>query len=181
MSIVSEYMENHEKTITYLCTDIDYSLQAFEDHTVRLGKAYYNGGKYIEAIEVYETFFAVIRAIFKKECPPPYHDFDSGDCYLLLAQAYLAIDKKEKAMDAVENSIIYYLNLLAKHKEDNIDRSSMLKSPLVRKNENHSYICICKNVIKKKLLEKLSEKAIQPLCQERRFIQLLKSVKNISI
>lgn len=181
MSIVSEYMENHEKAITYLCTDIDYSLQAFEDHTARLGKAYYNSGKYIEAIEVYETFFAVIKTIFKKECPPPYHDFDSGDCYLLLAQAYLAIDKKEKAMDAVENSIIYYLNLLAKHKEDNIDRSSMLKSPLVRKNENHSYICICKNVIKKKLLEKLSEKAIQPLCQERRFIQLLKSVKNISI
>jgi hypothetical protein len=64
------------------------------------------------SIEVYERFFAVMNAIFKDECPPPYHDFDSGDCYLLLAQAYLAIGEEEKAMDAVESSIMYYIDLL---------------------------------------------------------------------
>ena len=55
-----------------------------------------------------------MNIIFKNECPPPYHDFDSGDCYLLLAQAYLAIGKSDKAMDSVESSIMYYMNLLKK-------------------------------------------------------------------
>ena len=59
-----------------------------------------------------------MNIIFKSECPPPYHDFDSGDCYLLLAQAYLAIGKSDKAMDSVESSIMYYMNLLKKETDD---------------------------------------------------------------
>ncbi len=85
MAIVNEYMENYDREATYLCSDIDYLLQAFENDVARLGKAYYNSGNYTDAIEVYDGFFAVIKAIFKDRCPPPYHDFDSGDCYLLLA------------------------------------------------------------------------------------------------
>ena len=42
MAIVNEYMGNYERGATYLCSDIDYSLQAFEDHIARLGKAYYD-------------------------------------------------------------------------------------------------------------------------------------------
>ncbi len=84
---VNEYMGNHVSETTFLCSDIDYSLQALEDNIARLGKSYYNIGKYQEAIETYETFFAVMKAVFGN-CPPPYHDFDSGDCYILLARAY---------------------------------------------------------------------------------------------
>lgn len=178
MARVNEYMENYERTAIYLCSDIDYSLQAFEDNVARLGKAYHNSGNYIDAIEVYETYFAVMKAIFKEECPPPYHDFDSGDCYLLLAQAYLAIDKKEKAMEAVEQSVLYYLNLLEKFENENIDRRLIINSPLVRKTEVPSYICI--NTIKKKLLDKLNDKVIQPLCENERFIKLYQIVKDMS-
>lgn len=178
MARVNEYMENYERTAIYLCSDIDYSLQAFEDNVARLGKAYHNSGNYTDAIEVYETYFTVMKAIFKEECPPPYHDFDSGDCYLLLAQAYLAIDKKEKAMEAVEQSVMYYLNLLEKFENENIDRRLIINSPLVRKTEVPSYICI--NTIKKKLLEKLNDKAIQPLCENERFIKLYQIVKDMS-
>lgn len=178
MARVNEYMENYERTAIYLCSDIDYSLQAFEDNVARLGKAYHNGGNYIDAIEVYETYFAVMKAIFKEECPPPYHDFDSGDCYLLLAQAYLAIDKKEKAMEAVEQSVRYYLNLLEKFENENIDRRLIINSPLVRKTEVPSYIC--RNTIKKKLLEKLNDKTIQPLCENEHFIKLYQIVKDMS-
>ncbi len=57
MAIVNEYMNNYKRTETCLCTNIDYTLQALENDIARLGKAYYNGGKYTDAIIVYETFF----------------------------------------------------------------------------------------------------------------------------
>lgn len=72
MAIVNEYMENYDREATYLCSDIDYSLQGFEHDVARLGKAYYNSGNYTDSIDVYERFFAVMKAIFKDECPPPY-------------------------------------------------------------------------------------------------------------
>ncbi|MBE6639294.1 MAG: helix-turn-helix domain-containing protein [Ruminococcaceae bacterium] len=179
MARVNEYMGDYAREATYLCSDIDYSLQAFEDNTARLGAAYYNSGKYTDAIEVYEIFFAVMHAIFKDECPPPYHDFDSGDCYLLLAKSYLAIGKENKAMDAVEKSVLYYVNLFNKHKNDRIDlRKLMTNSPLVCKTEVPSYIC--RDTIKQKLLEKLKDKAIQPLCKNERFTELYKIVTGLS-
>ena len=107
MAIVNEYMGNYEREAAYLCSDIDYSLQSFANNVARLGKSYYNNGNYTDAVDVYERFFAVIKVIFKDECPPPYHDFDSGDCYLLLAQAYLAIGATDKAMDSVYTSKTY--------------------------------------------------------------------------
>ena len=173
---VSEYMENYERTARYLCSDIDYSLQTFEDNVARLGTAYYNNGKYSEAIEVYETFFAITEMIFKDECPPPYHDFDSGDCYLLLAKAYLAIEDQNKAMDAVEKSIIYYLRSIESITNDE-SYSITIKSPLVNKTELRHYIR--KDIIKKKLLEKLTNMDIQQLFEKQRYIDLLNIVRNM--
>ena len=90
MAIVNEYMADYKRTAICLCSNIDYTLQAFENDIARLGKTYCNDGKYKDAIAVYETFFEVMSVIFKDEIPLSYHDFDSGDCYLLLAEAYLA-------------------------------------------------------------------------------------------
>ena len=178
MAIVNEYMGNYERGATYLCSDIDYSLQAFEDHIARLGKAYYNNGNYAEAIEVYEIFFAVMKAIFKDECPPPYHDFDSGDCYLLLAQAYLAIGETDKAMDSVESSIMYYLNLLKKETDDENCYPIIVISPIVKKSEFKPRIR--KDIIKEKLQNKLSDKCIEKLNLNPRFVELLDIVNNIT-
>lgn len=172
MARVNECMENYEREAICLCSDIDYSLQAFADNVARLGMAYYNSGSYADAIDVYERFFAVMKAVFKDECPPPYHDFDSKDCYLLLAKAYLAIGEEDKAMVAVENSIIYYLAFL-KNNNHQID----IKSPIVRNREFKQ--CISRDTIKKKLLDKLSNKDIQTLSQKARFSELLNMVKNI--
>ena len=178
MARVNEYMENYDRAATYLCSDIDYSLQAFEDNMARLGMAYYNCGKYVDAIEVYERFFAVLKAIFKDECPPPYHDFDSGDCYLLLAKAYLAIGQEDKAMEAVEKSIMYYFAFIEKATGDDHNYQITIKSPILRKREFKQ--CIDKSTIKKKLLEKLSDKDIHQLSQKARFIELFNIVNNIS-
>ena len=178
MAIVDEYMGNHAHAVTHLCSDIDYSLQALEDHTARLGKVYYKSGKYQEAIEVYTAFFDILKAIFQDECPPPYHDFDSGDCHLLLAQAYLALGDKKKAMDEVERSVFYYLDLCADCKEEEIPLRSELKAPLVRETELRTFLP--RNILQKKLLAKLSEEAIQPLCKEERFQKLLARVNHLS-
>lgn len=177
MAIVNEYMGNHKRAAAYFCSDIDYSLQGLEDNVAQLGKAYYNCEKYHDAVEVYETFFEILKAIFKNECPPPYHDFDSGDCYLLLAQAYLAIDNRDKAMEAVENSIKYYLKLYENCSESRISHSCMNKTPLVMGSEVSVYID--KSIIKPKLLNKLATKAIQPLNQEKRFIELRNLVNRL--
>jgi transcriptional regulator with XRE-family HTH domain len=170
MARVNEYMGNHEQEATYLCHDIDYSLQAFEDNIARLGMAYYNSGHYADAIAIYEGFFDVIKAIFKEECPPPYHDFDSGDCYLLLAKSYLAVSRDNDAMSAVENAVTYYLTLLEKE-------PSNMDSPFVKKRKSPPRMD--KNTIKKKLLEKLSNEDIQTLSQNVRFIRLYNTVNDL--
>lgn len=177
MAIVNEYMGNYEREATYLCSDIDYSLQAFENNVALLGKAYYNCGNYEDSIDVYERFFEVMKAIFKDECPPPYHDFDSGDCYLLLAQSYLAIGNEQKAMDAVENSIMYYLNFLKKEATDDNCYPIIVCSPIVKKREFKQRIH--KGIIKKRLLNKLSYEGIEKLNQNSRFINLIDMVNNI--
>ncbi|MBQ7320634.1 MAG: helix-turn-helix domain-containing protein [Clostridia bacterium] len=178
MAIVNEYMGDHEREVTCLCSDIDYSLQAFENNIARLGKAYYKNGKYTDAIDVYERFFAVMKAIFKDECPPPYHDFDSGDCYLLLAQAYLAIGETDKAMDSVEKSIMYYIDLLNRETDEENCYPIVVCSPIVRKREFKQRIC--REIIKKKLQNKLSDQGIEKLNQHSRFIHLLDIVNSIS-
>ena len=177
MATVNEYMGDHEREATCLCSDIDYSLQAFENNIARLGKSYYNNGNYTDAIEVYERFFAVMNIIFKSECPPPYHDFDSGDCYLLLAQAYLAIGESDKAMDSVESSIMYYMNLLKKETDDENYYPIVVNSPIVKKREFKQRIR--KDIIKKRLQNKLSDKCIEKLNQNPRFVDLLDMVNSI--
>ena len=175
MARINECMGDYEREAINLCSDIDYSLQAFEDNVARLGIAYYNIGKYADAIEVFERFFAVINAIFKDECPPPYHDFDSGDSYLLLAKAYLAIGKEDKAMDSVEKSIMYYFAFIERNEDDCYHFA--VKSPLVKNREMKQHIK--KEIIKQKLLEKLSDRNIQQLKSKDRFVALLNIVNDI--
>lgn len=179
MARVNEYMGNHAREITYLCSDIDYALQTLEDNTVRLGKAYYKTGKYNNAIDVYQTFLNILKVIFKDGYHPPYHDFDSGDCYILLAQAYLAIGNTDQAMNAVENSIMYYLNLIEHCTGDIIARIALMKSPLVEESELTA--CTTKSAIKNRLIEKLSAEEIQPLSKDKRFQNLYENIYNLKI
>lgn len=171
MATVNEYMNNYKRAATYLCTNIDYTLQAFEYDIARLGKAYYNDGKFTDAITVYETFFEVMEVIFKDEIPLSYHDFDSGDCYLLLAEAYLAIGERAKAIDSVEKSVMYYIDIFNTYTEKTVLRRSNIKSPIVK--ETEIITALPRENIKQKLLYKLSQPGIQSLNQENRFLELL--------
>jgi tetratricopeptide (TPR) repeat protein len=179
MATVYKYMKNHDREITYLCSDTDLSLQSLEDNLARLGTAYFNSGKYNDAITVYETFFDIMKAIFKNEYQPPYHDFDSGDCYILLAQSYLAIGEVDKAMNSVENSIMYYLNLSETYKNDKITRQKLLKTPFVKETELTVYI-IDKSTIRERLLNKLLAAEIESLQKNERFKALYERVNSIN-
>lgn len=178
MAIVNEHMNNYKRAATYLCSNIDYTLQALENDIARLGKAYYNDGKYKDAITVYETFFKVMSVIFKEETPLPYHDFDSGDCYLLLAEAYLAIGETSKAMNAIEKSVMYYIDLYNTYEGEEVIHRSNIKSPVVRGTE--LITSLPKEIIKQKLLNKLSVPGIQVLNKETRFLELLDIANNLS-
>ena len=174
MAIVNEYMQNHKRAQTYLSSSIDYTLQAVEDDIARLGKAYYNDGKYEDAISVYETLFSIINTVFKGESPLNYHDFDSGDCYLLLAKAYIALGNKQKAMDAVERSVMYYIDLLKENTDQNITWAGKIKNPLLKHSE--AYTEFPKSIIKEKLTAKLACDDIRSLRRESRFVELKKLV-----
>ena len=178
MAIVNEYMNNYKRAAIYLCSNIDYTLQALENDMARLGKAYYNEGKFSDAITVYETFFEMMSAIFKDEIPFSYHDFDSGDCYLLLAEAYLATGETSKAMNAVEKSVMYYIDLYNRYTGEKVLHRSNIKSPIV--SETELITSLPKEIIKQKLLYKLSVPGIQALNQESRFLKLRDIVNNLS-
>ncbi|MDD4774213.1 MAG: helix-turn-helix transcriptional regulator [Eubacteriales bacterium] len=177
MARINEFMRNYERAVKDLCNDNDYLLQYIEDNAARLGMAYFNIGKYDDAITVYKTFFDVMKAIFKGETFPPYHDFDSGDCYILLAQAYLATGDMDKAMNSVENSVMYYLDLCNTFKYDKFERRELMKTPFVR--ETEQAIFIDKTIIKEKLLNKLSDPEIEPLKKSSRYKALYEKVNSI--
>lgn len=119
-----------------------------------------------------------MKAIFKGEKFPPYHDFDSGDCYLLLAQAYLATGNTDKAMNCVENSVMYWLNLFESFKYDRFERRELMQTPFVK--ETQQTIYIEKIIIKEKLLKKLSIPEIDSLRNNQRFKALYEKVNSIN-
>ena len=177
MARVNGYMGNHPQEIMCLCSEIDYSLQGLEDAVARLGKAYYNSGKYKDAISTYETFFDIMKAIFKDSCPPPYHDFDSGDCHILLAQAYLAIGETNRAMDSVEDAVNYALDLMERCTDGKTPWKTFMQSPLVQETETTPYIT--KSMLKASLLEKITSEEIQALQNNQRFQALYEKVRGL--
>lgn len=178
MAFIHEAMKNQNQESICLCTEIDYTLQHLEDMAIRLGNSYYHAGAYDEAIAIYETFFTIMKAIFKEDLFPNYHDFDSGDGYIMLARAYLAIKDDNKAMDNVEKSINYYLSLSERTKSNIIDFRSSLITPFVK--NSALTLCFDKSLLKQKLLEKLSAESLQPLQNNERYKCLVKKVQEFS-
>ncbi len=171
---VFSHMGDNARAETCLCSDIDYSLQALEDAAARLGKAYFNDGKYESAISVYEAILGIFDAAFGDRPRPPYHDFDSGDCYILLAEAYLKSGDTESAMNSIEKAVTFYLDLADGCDGAEICSERLAAAPLIQKSRVRS--SIKKAVLKQKLLDKLSYGGIKTLAGERRFKELRERV-----
>ena len=172
MARVEESRENWEEVIRHLGIDNSYTTQALEDNLARLGKAYYHLGRYNQAIAVYESWFRTMEAMFGEKFPS-FHDFDSGDCYLLLAQAYLAVGNEDLAMKNVENSVQYYLDIVRPTKK--ILLAALRDNPPLV-NHGITDIFISVPVMKAKLTEKLDSPELAPLRDTARFRALREEV-----
>ena len=160
-----------QDAIEYVSTEIDYSLQILECNTVTLAKAYYAAGSYADAAVVYERYFAAMDALLDGN-PPPYYDFDSGDCYILLAQAYLAMGERDRAMDCVEKAID---NCIARMNPDREHISLFIR----QSKSGWAYRPISREAVRVICTEKLASSEIAPLIGDTRFTALQKRVENL--
>ena len=103
--------------------------------------------------------------------PAPYYDFDSGDCYILLAQAYLAMGERERAMDCVEKAID---NCIARLEPDREHISLFIRQSKI----NWAFTPVSREVVRVKCMEKLASPEIAPLKGDARFTALQKGSKN---
>ena len=162
---------NPNDALRAIGTEIDYSLQAFEMDTVLLAKAYYATGRFEDAVTVYERYFAAMDVLFDGN-PVPYYDFDSGDCYLLLAQTYLALEKRERAMDCVEKAIDSCIARMAPDREH--------ISPFLRHSAlGWAYAPLSRETVRMKCMEKLSSPEIAPLIGETRYTALQDRIESL--
>lgn len=175
LSIIAEKKGEHEEVIKHLGIDNSYQIQSLEDNMARLGKAYFAAGKYDSAIFIYESWFGVMKAMFGENFPA-FHDFDSGDIYILLAQAYLAAGDRNKAMENAEKSVEFYLDKISPTKKIKIAALSS-NPPLIE--HGITEIHIPKDVMKEKLTEKLASPELDPLRDEERFKALCEKVENL--
>ncbi len=81
-------------------------------------------------------------------------------------------------MNAVEKSIMYFIDLYNTCEGEKVLQRSNIKSPVIR--ETELITSLPKEIIKQKLLNKLSKNEIQALNQETRFLELLDIVNNLS-
>ncbi|MBO5258005.1 MAG: helix-turn-helix transcriptional regulator [Clostridia bacterium] len=175
MARVYECRGEWEEVIRHLGIDNSYAIQTLEDNLARLGKAYSNVGRYDQAIYLYESWFRTMEAMFGERFPA-FHDFDSGDCYLLLAQAYLASGDKEKAMENVEKSVRFYLDIIRPTKK--IRLAALRENPPLTVH-GITDIFISVPVMKVKLTEKLDSPELEPLRDSERFRALRDEVDSL--
>ena len=172
---IDEAKKDWENVIKHLGIDNAYLLQTFEDNIARLGKAYHAVGKYTEAITIYENWFAIMQTMFGDRFPS-FHDFDSGDLYLLLAQSWLAVGETEKALDNVEKSILFYLDLVLPTNKIRIE-ALRKNPPLV--DRGITDITVAVSHVKEQMQEKLSSSVWMPIRDSERFQTLLQKVEEL--
>lgn len=165
---VTEAKGDWQSAVKHLGYDNSYLLQALEDNLARLGKAYYADGRYSEAISVYESWFSIMKTMFGEKFPA-FHDFDSGDCYILLAQAYLAAGDSDKAMENAEKSVEYYLDMLKPTKKIRLE-TLRTNPPLAV--QGITDINIPLSSMKERLREKLASPELDSLRESDRFKKL---------
>lgn len=174
----------YEDAAADLCTDLDYVIQHMEDDAARLGQAYLKSGKPEEAEAVYEILFEVLRAVYRDECPWRYHDFDSGDCYFLLAEAYLASGKREEALDVLENAVLYeerFCEVIRKERSGRTPGGAFHRSTWVRSSKAAACLTFASpSVYRVKLLAKFDAPFLDPLRDDPRFAKIREKAERIA-
>ena len=105
---------------------------------------------------------------------PSFHDFDSGDIYILLAQAYLAVGDPEKALENVEKSVMFYLDITQPTNKMRIE--ALRKNPPLI-DRGITDITVSTSHMKERLMEKLVSAELAPLRDLDRFKTLREKVE----
>ncbi|MBQ8566311.1 MAG: helix-turn-helix transcriptional regulator [Clostridia bacterium] len=173
MAYIHETMGDYRNEIKNLCANNDYILQALSDSVIRLGKSYINIGRYEEAIEILERTTDAFDMMFNGRYLPSYHDFDSGDTYIILADAYLRMNNVEKAVENMEKSINYHIELYSNSSLSN----EALQSPFIK--EYRKYYKLEKNAMLVKLREKLFDPRFESLKDNISYKKLIDKIEQI--
>lgn len=173
LSLIDEAKGDTAGVIAHLGEDNAYLIQALEDNFARLGNAYYADGQYERTAVLCETWFTVMEAMFGENFPS-FHDFDSGDLYLLQAKAYLALGENEKVMDSIERSVMFYLDKIAPTKKIRI-AALYQNPPLIP--HGMTELSISPAVMREKLMMKLMSPEFESLRNTDRFRALEDKIK----
>jgi tetratricopeptide (TPR) repeat protein len=162
--------KNYPKEALHCQRDIMYHFEAMLCSIAQLGDCYRVMQQYGDAIQMYESIFALIDVIFANEpFKPPIHRRERGDVYALMARTYLAMGNKDKALDYLEKMMDYDISVLDKNKDD-----LYVKSPSLRDVEyDFWYTWDCWENCKKRLLKKLNNTDFDSLKSDERFSALL--------
>ena len=134
----------------------------------QLGKAYITVGRSSDAVKLFERYFAAMKVIFDGERPRPYHDFDSGDCYLLLAKTYLTLGEKAKAMKCLRDSVEYYVGMFDRAGDAPVDLRS--GSPFV--SGSQVSLRLDREVVRRRIERKIDSDLIAELHDEPGFDEI---------
>ncbi|MBQ3707739.1 MAG: helix-turn-helix transcriptional regulator [Clostridia bacterium] len=176
LAYVNERRGAWDKVAENLCTDLTYGLQHIEDSAARLGRAYLARGMAEEAIAVYESIFGVIRAVYRDACPWPFHNFDSGDCHFLLAEAYLARGDRDRAVGCLEATVRY-----AEWADETAENTGSVgfDTPWLRESGLKNDVgrdAFRLSAARPRLLAKLNAPAMAPLRDDPRVIALIEKI-----
>ncbi|MCL2518499.1 MAG: helix-turn-helix transcriptional regulator [Oscillospiraceae bacterium] len=166
-AFIAHEEKNYPLEADYLQNDFSYRLTSLFDGIILLGKAYKNMGKYADALKIFFSVFSFMEIVYGEEkLMPPVQNTDSGDVYVLIAQTYLEMDDKGKALDWLEKLVDYDINVRSRlHKGMRVD------TPFLRDVKTPVYCITDDN--KERLLNKLNNADFEIIRSEERFITML--------
>ena len=176
---MSAFIAHEEKNYVdesyHLQNDFSYRLTSAFDNIIQLGTAYRNMKKYDDALKIYFSVFSFMEIVYGEEkLIPPVQNTDSGDAYVLIAQTYLEMDEKDKALDWLEKLADYDVNVRSQ-----LQKGMRFDTPFFRDVKTPVY-CITDGENKKRLLKKLNEARFESIKNEKRFAALLNRANSMN-
>jgi Predicted transcriptional regulators len=179
INAMEAYIAHSEKDFVregaYHQRGISYLLPALLDEMILLGKTYANTGNHGDALRLYSSVFPLMELVFgEDELMPPVQNTDSGDVYVLTAQAYSALGDRDKALEWLEKMVDYDISVRSRFTDRTRTQSAFLRGI----NGELPYLYASVNV-KERLLLKFQSAELAELRDDTRFSTLLRRAEEM--
>ena len=173
-AVIAHEENNYAAEVVHLQNDFIYRLTSTFDNIILLGTAYRNMKKYDDALKMYFSVFSFMKIVYGDEkLMPPVQNTDSGDVYVLIAQAYLEMGEKYKALDWLEKLADYDIGV-----RPQLQKGMHVDTPFLCNAETPVYCITDDN--KQRLLKKLNNADFESIKNEERFIAILRRANAMS-